>query len=257
VTTSVAHNEVAPGADEFLPPSSGLWLPPDRTFSALTPGAPLMRERVDHVEVAAEHGLVRDVTIGVRAFRERVGDQNVTVFGVALPDLGDAQIGHYYVTSAGDVDASGWGVGLSRNVEGLRASVDFSQTDARWTRGPRDVARLAVYAPSAIRPVNERFYGVTGTLETELSATATRLIVLYKVNSGFSGSDEAVPRAATRFAVQVNQALPFMNFSAAQWEMLVAVRNVFSQDFRDGSVYDELLIVRPPKRIVGGVTVRF
>jgi hypothetical protein len=57
--------------------------------------------------------------------------------------------------------------------------------------------------------------------------------------------------------VQVNQALPFMNFGSAQWELLVAVRNMFRDDFRDGSVYDELLVIRPPKRVVGGLTVRF
>jgi hypothetical protein len=39
--------------------------------------------------------------------------------------------------------------------------------------------------------------------------------------------------------------------------MLVAVRNVFHEDTLDASAYDELLVVRPPKRVVGGVTVRF
>ena len=57
--------------------------------------------------------------------------------------------------------------------------------------------------------------------------------------------------------MQVNQALPFLNFTSAQWEMLVAVRNMFREDLFDGSIYDELLVVRPPKRVLGGVTVRF
>ena len=57
--------------------------------------------------------------------------------------------------------------------------------------------------------------------------------------------------------MQVNQALPFLNFTNAQWEMLVAVSNMFHDDLMDGSVYDELLVVRPPKRVLGGVTVRF
>ena len=39
--------------------------------------------------------------------------------------------------------------------------------------------------------------------------------------------------------------------------MLVAVRNFFRDTSDDQSVYDELLVVRPPKRIVGGVTVHF
>ena len=44
---------------------------------------------------------------------------------------------------------------------------------------------------------------------------------------------------------------------ATEWEMLVAVRNLFREGALDASVYDELLVVRPPKRIVGGLTVRF
>jgi hypothetical protein len=39
--------------------------------------------------------------------------------------------------------------------------------------------------------------------------------------------------------------------------MLVGIRNMFRELDADGSMYDELLVVRPPKRIVGGLTVRF
>jgi len=39
--------------------------------------------------------------------------------------------------------------------------------------------------------------------------------------------------------------------------MLAAVSNLLGDDAFDGSVYDEALVVRPPKRILGGVTVRF
>jgi hypothetical protein len=39
--------------------------------------------------------------------------------------------------------------------------------------------------------------------------------------------------------------------------MLVAVRNLFREELLEASVYDELLVMRPPKRMVGGVTVRF
>ena len=48
-----------------------------------------------------------------------------------------------------------------------------------------------------------------------------------------------------------------MNFSNARWEMLIAVRNFFREAGTEQSVYDELLVVRPPKRVVGGVTLRF
>ena len=48
-----------------------------------------------------------------------------------------------------------------------------------------------------------------------------------------------------------------MDFSTARWEMLVALRNSFHDVAFDSSIFDELLVVRPPKRIVGGLTLRF
>ena len=55
----------------------------------------------------------------------------------------------------------------------------------------------------------------------------------------------------------MNQALPFLNFTSADWEVLVAVCNLFRDMAGERSIYDELLVVRPPKRVVGGVRVRF
>jgi hypothetical protein len=54
----------------------------------------------------------------------------------------------------------------------------------------------------------------------------------------------------------VNQALPF-DLAGTQWEVLVGLRNLFRDPTEPGSVYDELLVVRPPKRVVGGFLVRF
>jgi hypothetical protein len=48
-----------------------------------------------------------------------------------------------------------------------------------------------------------------------------------------------------------------MNFRTSQWEMLVGVRSLFHASLANTSVYDEILVVRPPKRIVGGLTVKF
>ena len=62
---------------------------------------------------------------------------------------------------------------------------------------------------------------------------------------------------AARFDVQINQSLPFLNFNDAQWEMLLDVRNLFREPALDASPYDEVLVVRPPKRIVGGILIRF
>ena len=76
-------------------------------------------------------------------------------------------------------------------------------------------------------------------------------MVLYKLNDAFSAADGVdAPGFGARFDVRVTQALPFMNFRTSQWEMLVGVRNLFHDSLDHGSIYDELLVVRPPKRLV-------
>ena len=59
-----------------------------------------------------------------------------------------------------------------------------------------------------------------------------------------------------RFDMQLRQGLPFMS-RVGDWEMLVGVRSLFRTAFDDRSFYDELLVVRPPKRVMGGLQVRF
>ncbi len=103
-------------------------------------------------------------------------------------------------------------------------------------------------------------HDVATSVETEVPETATRVMVVYRVSNGFAQpAGASLDRSAVdgRFDVQVRQSLPFMNFSNARWEMLLAVRNFFREAAADQSFYDELLVVRPPKRVVGGVTLHF
>jgi hypothetical protein len=255
---TVLHRELAPGAEEFVTPATGLWLPPERTFSHVTRGE-LRPERFNHLEVSAERRLPADILVGVRAFRQQVDDQIVTLFDVSAIGERPAQVGHYQVGSVGDIAARGWGVTVSRAVvDGMRASIDYTQANTDWSdRGAEGLA-LAALAPS-IRRSSERIHDVTASLESMIAPTSTRFFVVYKVNSAFATTG-ALSKAASpgaRFNIQVNQALPFLNFSSAQWEMLAAVSNLFHRDLMDSSIYDELLVVRPPKRVLGGVTVRF
>ena len=257
---AASRSEMAPGADEFLPPgASGVWLPPERTFSPVSSRRGFRSERVDHLEVAAEHDTDGHVIIGLRAFRQRIDDQIVTLFGLGLADGPLNDLGHYYVGSAGSVDTHGWGVSISRQAGAVRGSIDYTRTAAEWVRRGPDWGLLSVVAGSVSRHDTETLHDLTASVHTEVPATATRVYVLYKLNNGFASQQRDVrePRFGTRFDVQVNQALPFLNFTSAQWEMLVTVRNLFREDLLDASPYDELLVVKPPKRVVGGLTVRF
>ena len=257
VRTTMMHREVAPGAEEFIPPSMGLWLPPERTFSQVS-RASFLPERHDQFEIAVDRQWAEHVIVGFRAFKEQVDDQVVTIFGLSVADASGG-VGHYQVGSAGDFRAHGWGVTFSRTMgENTRASVDYTQAQSRWIDRSADSDLLEILAPSLVR-TGERIHDVTASLQSVVTPTATRLLVVYKLNTAYAAPKygDVTPNAGVRFDVQVNQALPFMNFTSAQWEMLVAVSNLFKEALYENSVYDELMVVRPPKRVLGGVTVRF
>jgi len=127
--------------------------------------------------------------------------------------------------------------------------------------GNEDASYLWILPRTSPRADLERIHDVSTSLETDLPETSTRVLVLYRVSNAFShpASPALSDRQGldARFDVQVRQSLPFMDFSSAKWEMLVGVRNFFRETAPDQSVYDELLVVRPPKRVVGGLTLKF
>ena len=258
VRFSASRDVSAPGAEEFLPPSSAAYLPPQRTFSPISK-AGIRTQELQNYEVGVDR-VFNGATIGVRAFEQRINDQTVTEFGLRQGDSAAAALGHYYVGAAGDANVRGVGVTLTHALfANVRGSVDYSVAHANWQAPstPVEYAVLTRWVPSSVR-TNERIHDVTTSLQTEIPMTATRVVVLYKLNTGFaSGSMDQGPGFDARFDLQVNQALPFMNFRTSQWEMLVGVRNLFHESLANASVYDELLVVRPPKRIVGGLTVKF
>ena len=100
---------------------------------------------------------------------------------------------------------------------------------------------------------------MTTSVETDIPETATRVFFLYKVELRVRRAAPIPTHSAldSRFDLQVNQALPFMPFGSTRWEVLVGVRNLFRDPNDAGSIYDELLVVRPPKRVIGGVLVKF
>ena len=255
ISTMLSQRAVAPGAEEFNPRiESGVWLPPQRTFSSLVASHPLEAEYTNHVEVEAERD-VATATVSIRVFHQHVADQLVTLFGIDVPGAPAAHLGHYFITNAGDVDASGLSAGVRAAIASrVHGSVEYTVTRARWTSGG-DAVYAMLLAPSAVNAETNRIHNVATSVETEVPETATHVVFLYRVSNAFAGSERQSLDA--RFDMQVRQSLPFLDFSSAKWEMLVAVRNFFRDAAPDQSMYDELLVVRPPKRIVGGLSVKF
>ena len=137
LVTSVAQRMVAPGAEEFqLTNAPGPWLPPERTFAPLrgsSDPANLRVERARTLGLGLEHEFKDASIISVQRFFQRVDDQLVTLFGVHLPD-GPDSAGHYFVATAGGVEADGWAFRVSNIVESAPQGLD------RLQRHPRAVA---------------------------------------------------------------------------------------------------------------------
>jgi hypothetical protein len=254
----VSQRSLAPGAEEFVQPEQGLWLPPQRTFSSLDERLPLVAEKTTHVEAGIERDLAAGATVSARVFHQRANDQLATLFGVEPPGFASATLGHYFVANAGPMDATGYAAGLKALFGSrVRGAVEYSYAEANWGTGA-NASYLMLVSPSSVRMGNERIHDVSTSLEADVPETSTRVVVLYRISNGFSRRDSlSRPGVDSRFDVQVRQSLPFLDFSSAKWEMLLTVRNFFRDSAGEQSIYDELLVVRPPKRVVGGLTLRF
>ena len=143
--------QVAPGAEEFVPPADAQWVPPQRTFAPLGHNR-FATERVQNYEIGATRQFT-GLAVGVRAFSQRVDEQLVTVFGAADPARLIAAGGHYGVASAGDALLQGWAVGVAHNlspyVKRARRLLAVSTTWQASTGADR--AALAASAPRALR----------------------------------------------------------------------------------------------------------
>ncbi len=256
VTLSGARQVEVPGAEELSLPVAGMWLPSGGSLMSLDSTA-LQVERIRDGDIGIEHRF-GSRSVSVRRFYQSTDHQLATLYGIDPALAGAGQPGDYFIAAAGPVDVDGWGARVSGSIAPrITGAVDYSMADARWGESP-NAALLAVLAPSVGRSA-ERVHDVTTSLEASLPGTATRLSVLYRVSNVFShGADgPAMPSLSGRFDLQLSQSLPFTTSRGSQWDLLVAVRNFCHDPRQPGSIYDELLTVAPPTRVLAGVRVRF
>lgn len=258
VRASVSQRMRAPGAEEFLPPQTGAWIPPERTFSTVD-GEGFRVERIRELEIALEREFQGSGVVTFRRFVERVDDQLVTIFGEQAYGAEQSDVGHYLVGTAGTVDADGWGVKVaSSTTKRLRGSVDYTLTRARWAPDAEATDQVQQLAPSAVRTRLEHVHDLAMSGEADILETATHVVFYYRVSTGYARGDEGPePALGGRFDLQVKQGLPFIPLRNSEWQVLVGIRDLFRDPLDSSSTYDELLVVRPPKRVIGGVQVRF
>jgi hypothetical protein len=257
VRASLRQQMTAPGAEEFSPSAAlNLFGPPERTFSPVGAAAVLRPERTRAASLSLEREL-GSFLVAVRRFEERVQDQPMTLFGRFDASGLRTDLGHYYIAGAGGLDIGGWSVELTRPVGSrVRGGMKYSVTDASFAASSRLDVRPRV---ALDRPSSTRAHDITGLIDTDVPETATRVTAAYRINTGFARLDETGLGLGLdgRFDVQVRQALPFLATRVGEWEVVVGVRNMFHDRGEGASHYDELLVVRPPKRVVGGVSVKF
>jgi hypothetical protein len=257
VIAFASQRMVAPGAEEFLPPVTGPWLPPERMFDPLGSNG-FIAERVRRYELGLEHQF-GSRALAVRHFHETSANQLVNLFALnGAPDFA-ALPGRYYVGSAGGVDVDGWDVRASGTLIGrLKGRVDYSVAHAHWLLDG-DAALLALLAPSVAGRDLSRIHDLTTALEANVPETATRVSLVYRMNSAFShtAAGQTSPGLGGRFDLQINQALPFQPIRGSRMELLFAMRSLFRDLREPGSMYDELLTVAPPMRVIGGLQIHF
>ena len=258
---SLEQKMTAPGAEQFLPPMEGVWLPPERTFTSLSRFDELEAERTGHVEVGLEQRVTENGVFGVTRFNQNVSNQLITMFSTGqhvplgtLPAAG----GHYYLTSANGVSANGWEVSYSHASDGLvSGEVNYSYVRSGWLPGS-DSGSLPM-GSGLLQFGRERFHDVTTTVEAEIPKSSTRVIARCRVNTAFTGvrQDGLSAGLDARFDIRIMQTLPFSPVEGSEWELLLALRSLYYDPLAGGSMFDELLVVDPPRQFIGGLVVNF
>ena len=189
---AVATRQVQrPGAEEFLPPSRAQVLPPQRTFAPLTRTG-FLPEDMQHYEVGVEQRARRRHASACARSSRRSTISWSRCSGCARRTRRRAEIGHYFVGSAGDVDVRGWGVTLHARAARQRARLGRLLARRRRVGEPtvRSIAGgWRARAVGALRDDDERIHDLTTSLETDVPQSATRVFLLYKMNSAYIRAD--------------------------------------------------------------------
>ena len=219
--------------------------------SGIPSGSPrlLSAERTVRYQVDLERQLGESGAVEVRFFDESANDQLLKSYFQETSGLRGGP-GGYRLANGGDFRSRGVGFSVSRRFGGVEGSVGYTFGRAQVVDAPR-------FSPFAADR-DQEIHDLTTTVETAIDRTRTRLYAAYKLTSHFAGVDDADRGTlGSRFNVQVQQGLPFIGWNGTEWELLLAIRNIFYQDMSAASFLDELFVVDSPRRVVGGLAVKF
>jgi hypothetical protein len=231
---------LVPGGDVLT--VSNISSAPAVAFSTLDEG--LRAERVLHYEVGFDQEM-GDFTVEGHAFYETIHDQLVNGVAASSP------LPHALsVTNGGWMGTRGMGVKISRRFG------DVVHGSMTYTYG-HSWRPEASASPTLLAFREGDFHDLAARVETMIEGTDTRVVAFCRVNRLASAELRPGSVTNTRFDVQLSQGLPFLGaITRADWDVLVAVRNLF-YEASEGGVLDEMAVAHPPKRVLGGISVRF
>jgi hypothetical protein len=226
--------------------------PPEISYASTD--SQIRAERTIRYEFAVEQ-ILAGTHVSARTFREDTRDQLLNAFS---PDGRGESLRIY---NGHDVAAVGGALEVSRSFGGVfKGTVTYAYGRAT-TEGPEGGAPVgAVVSEAAMGPLHQTaFHDVAAQVETVFERTGTRIVAYCRMNSlqPHEGDVAGAPLRTARFDVRLSQGLPFMgNLTGADWDVLFAFRNLFYEP-TEGALLDEVSVVNPPKRVSGGISVRF
>jgi hypothetical protein len=247
VRGTVSSRTMVPGGD--LLTLSVLGSAPAMAFAVMD--EQLRPERAMRYELAVDQALGA-TTLSARTFYEGVEDQLVNAFS------GPRAARSLRIVNGGGLQARGMGLTVGRRFgDAFSGSVTYTYGHS-WRRDPVAVVEAGAL-PDLFAYHDADFHDVVGRVETFIDWSDTRVIAFYRLNT-LTPEVEGKKTSAlanARFDVQVRQGLPFLGaLTRADWEFLLAVRNLFYET-SEGATLDEVAVLNPPKRVLGGISVRF
>jgi hypothetical protein len=241
---------VVPGGDMLT--LSSLAAAPVASYAATD--NQIRAERLLRYELSIEQ-LVGGTRVSARTFREDTRDQLINVFS------SDGAGGSLRILNGRALVAQGAGLEISRNFGGVvRGTLMYAYGHSRSEPGEGSPGFVAFTAdPGSASFQQAAFHDLAAQVETDFQRTSTRIVAYCRVNQSRPGevATGGIPATVTRFDVRLSQGLPFMaNLTGADWDLLFAFRNLFYEP-TEGGVLDEVSVVNPPKRVSGGISVRF
>ena len=209
-------------------------------------------ERTARLQLGLEQQVSETTRLGVRLFQENASDQLVKSFIEDRPGT-PGGAGHFIDANQGDFESRGLGLSVSQRFGATEGTVGYTYGMARALEAQVSSRRILG---------EEEIHDVTTVFATSIDRTRTRLRAALRVTSHpiFVPGLEGFASGSTlesRFNFQVYQLLPFVGWNGTQWEVMMAVRNMFYEDIEGTSILDEMSVIDAPRRLLGGVTVRF